>query len=278
MSFVVATFYHFFDFPNFAATQQPLLNEFKRLGIMGSLLIAPEGINGTLSGSRSAIDDILDYIRKEITHSPFEHKESYSQEQPFRRSKVRLKKEIIGLGQPVSPQYVSTPKTGRYVDAADWNRVISDPEVILVDSRNTYEVHLGTFEGAVDPDIHIFKELPDFVRTHLDPAKHKKIATFCTGGIRCEKFSSWLIDQGFEEVYQLKGGILKYLENVPAEQSKWQGECYVFDDRVAVGHGLTPSQTATICQACGHALTPEDRQHPDYSKDIHCPHCESKWR
>jgi UPF0176 protein len=278
MSFVIATFYHFFDFPGFAAAQQPMQEKLRSLGIKGTILIAPEGLNATIAGSREAIDQYLAYLGQDITHAPIEHKESYSDTQPFVRSKVRLKKEIIGLGQPVAPQHGEHIKTGIHVAAKDWNHIISDPEVMVLDSRNKYEVHLGTFEGAVNPDIHIFKDLPEYVKTHLDPAKHKKIATFCTGGIRCEKFSSWLLDQGFEEVYQLKGGILKYLEEVPEPESKWQGECYVFDGRVAVGHGLTPSETASICQACGHALTPEDRAHPDYIEETNCPHCEHKWR
>lgn len=278
MSFVVATFYHFFDFAGYAAAQQPLLDKLKSLGIKGSLLIAHEGVNGTLAGTREAIDEFLAYLSRNIIKAPLEHKESFYERQPFARTKVRLKKEIIGLGEPVAPQFGKAPKTGTYVSAQDWNAVITDPDTIVLDTRNDYEVHLGTFERAIDPDIHIFKELPEFVRHNLDPAKHKKIATFCTGGIRCEKFSSWLLDQGFETVYQLKGGILKYLEDVPAENSKWNGECYVFDDRVAVGHGLAASQTATICTACGHALTPEDRQHPDYIEATCCPYCEDKWR
>lgn len=278
MSFVVATFYHFFDFSGFELAREPILNEMTRLNIKGSLLIAPEGINGTLAGTREAIDHILAYLSRDIIKAPLEHKESFCETQPFARTKVRLKKEIIGLGEPVSPQHVSSPKTGHYVDAKDWNAIISDPDTIVLDTRNSYEVHLGTFERAIDPDIRIFKQLPDYVRTHLDPKKHKKIATFCTGGIRCEKFSAWMLDQGFEHVYQLKGGILKYLEDVPASESKWQGECYVFDERVAVGHGLAASQSASQCPACGHALTPEDRAHPDYIEQTCCPYCESKWR
>lgn len=278
MAFVVATFYHFFDFPGFAEARQPLLDRLRALDIKGSLLIAPEGVNGTLAGSRAAIDEALSYISGEFIKAPLEHKESLCDTQPFARTKVRLKREIIGLGENVPPQHGDTPRTGHYVSAEEWNRVISDPETFVLDTRNRYETHLGTFEGAVDPDIRIFKQLPDYVRTHMDPKKHRKVATFCTGGIRCEKFSAWLMDQGFEKVYQLKGGILKYLEDVPRDQSKWQGECYVFDERVAVGHGLAASQTATICPACGHALTPEDRIHPDYIEQTCCPYCEDKWR
>jgi UPF0176 protein len=267
MSFIVATFYHFFDFPNAADMRAPLLAELKRLNIKGSLLIAPEGINGTLAGTRNAIDRYLSHLETHIVHAPFEHKESRCDRQPFARSKVRLKKEIIFMGEAVSPQR----RTGQYVNASDWNRIIADPGTTVIDARNAYEIHLGSFDRAIDPQTRSFSQLPDFVRGNLTPATHKKIATFCTGGIRCEKFSAWLLDQGFEEVYQLKGGILKYLEQVPPEHSSWQGECYVFDDRIAVGHGLTPSQTASQCPACGHALTPDDRQHMQPGE--RCPFC-----
>ncbi len=270
MSFIVAAFYHFFDFPDYAAQQKPLLALLKSHEIKGSLLIAAEGINGTLSGTRENIDAVLRHLKTTITKNDFEHKESLCETQPFRRAKVRLKKEVISLGEPVSPA-----RTGTYIDAKDWNALIADPEVTVLDSRNSYEVHLGTFARAIDPDIKNFKQLPAFVHETLDPARHKKIATFCTGGIRCEKFSSWLLDQGFSEVYQLKGGILKYLEEIPEAQSAWQGECYVFDERVAVGHGLAPSSTASMCRACGHALTQDDRKSPLYIEDKQCGLCAS---
>jgi UPF0176 protein len=272
MSFVVATFYHFFAFPDYVAARQPLLTMLKGLGIKGSLLIAAEGMNGTLSGTRENIDDMLAIIARDYIGGPFEHKESFHDVQPFIRTKVRLKKEIIALGEDVPPQHINSPRTGHYVEAKDWNAVISDPDTVVLDTRNSYEVHLGTFENAIDPNIRTFKFLPDYVRHNLDPAKHKKVATFCTGGIRCEKFSAWLLDQGFEDVYQLKGGILKYLEEVPEAQSKWQGECFVFDKRIAVGHGLKASQTASMCY-CGHPLTPEDMQHPDYKENESCAYC-----
>jgi len=271
--FIIATFYHFFDFPDFAAKRPELSTLLAELNIKGSLLIASEGINGTLAGTREAIDHFLAYLKKDIVHGEFGHKESLCDYQPFKRAKVRLKKEVISLGEPVSPRR----KTGQYVDARDWNQLLSDRDVTVIDTRNSYEVHLGTFEGAVDPDIRTFKQLPAFVKKTLAPKRHKKIATFCTGGIRCEKFSSWLIEQGFPEVYQLKGGILKYLEEIPETQSKWRGECYVFDERVAVGHGLAPSKTAVMCPACGHALTPEDREHPLYRENEFCPRCPKKY-
>lgn len=268
--FIVATFYHFFDFPDFAQKQQALKDELVKLNIKGSLLIAAEGINGTLSGSRESIDAFLHYIYEHITHGPFEHKESLHETQPFKRTKVRLKKETISLGETVSG------KVGEYVEAKDWNALISDPNTIVIDARNSYETHLGTFENAIDPNTKNFKQLPDFVRKTIDPSTTKNIASFCTGGIRCEKFTSWLIDQGFKNVYHLKGGILKYLEEIPEKESKWQGECYVFDERVAVGHGLKASNTASMCKACGHALTEEDRNSPYYKEGEMCGFCYNK--
>jgi UPF0176 protein len=268
MSFVVATFYHFFDFKYFTEHKQSLKDELTRLGIKGSLLIAAEGINATLSGTREAIDSFIAHLEDTIVKEKLERKESFHDTQPFKRTKVRLKKETISLGEPIT-----STQTGTYVDAQEWNALISDPDTILLDTRNSYEVHLGTFQGAIDPAIRNFKQLPDFVRHRLSGDKDKKIATFCTGGIRCEKFTGWLLDQGFKDVYHLKGGILKYLEDVPESQSLWQGECYVFDERVAVGHGLKPSQSASMCRACGHALTSQDRENPAYKEGHHCPFC-----
>jgi UPF0176 protein len=269
MTYVIAAFYHFFNFPQFAEAQPALKSLLEASKIKGSLLIAPEGINGTLAGRREAIDHVLAYLKKEIVHGEFEHKESLSATQPFGRAKVRLKKEIISLGEPVSPGR----KTGRYVGACEWNALIDDPEVTVIDARNAYEVHLGSFERAVDPGTRNFKELPAYVKKHFDSRTNKKIATFCTGGIRCEKFSSWLLEQGFENVYQLKGGILKYLEEMPQPESKFRGECYVFDERVAVGHDLAPSATASMCPACGSALKEKDRKHALYKENVSCPFC-----
>jgi UPF0176 protein len=268
-NYVIAAFYHFFDFPDFAGRQKEMAGLMRELGIKGSLLIAPEGINGTLAGTREVIDRFLLFLKQDIVHGEFTHKESQCDYQPFQRAKVRLKKEIIAMGEAVSPKR----RTGHYVEPHDWNRLINDPDVVVLDSRNHYEVHLGTFKRAVDPDIRTFKELPAYVKKNMSGSARPKIATFCTGGIRCEKFSAWLMEQGFEEVYQLKGGILKYLEEVPETESLWQGECYVFDERVAVGHGLKPSKTATMCPGCGHALTSEDRGHPDYMEGERCGFC-----
>ncbi|MDX1975281.1 MAG: rhodanese-related sulfurtransferase [Rickettsiales bacterium] len=265
MAFIVAAFYHFFDFPDYKHHRESLLALLKREDIKGSILIASEGFNGTISGSRSGIDTVLAFLT--ILGGTFEHKESTHTSQPFGRAKVRLKKELISLGPYVTPREVGT-----YVTPQEWNALIDDPNTVVLDTRNSYETHLGTFSGAIDPNIRNFKQLPQYVASEMQDLKDKKIATFCTGGIRCEKFTAWMKEQGFKDVYHLKGGILKYLEEIPPEDSRWQGECYVFDNRVAVGHGLHPSQTASICQNCGHALTPEDRTHPEYGEK-HCQYC-----
>jgi UPF0176 protein len=271
MTIVVASFYHFFDFPNFEEKRFALLDFLKARDIKGSILIAHEGINGTVGGSREAIDEMLEYIESVIIGGKFEHKESFSEKHPFIRTKVRLKREIIPLGRPNDPF-----KTGVHLNSREWDALISDPDTVILDSRNSYETHLGTFKGAIIPNIQNFKQLPDFVDMNLLDKKKAKIATFCTGGIRCERFAAWMLDQGFEQVYHLKGGILKYLEETPAEKSNWQGECYVFDKRVAVGHGLVPTTTASMCNACGHALLPEDRAQPCFDEHVTCPYCVDK--
>ncbi|MDX2072831.1 MAG: rhodanese-related sulfurtransferase [Alphaproteobacteria bacterium] len=272
MPYIVAAFYHFFDFPHFAGKRQELLEILVKNDICGSLLIAAEGFNGTIAGSREGIDCALAHLYK-VAGGTFEHKESIAEKKPFRRTKVRLKKETISIGEPCPPNMV-----GEYVEAKDWNALIDDPDVIVIDTRNVYETHLGTFKGAVDPGLRIFKQLPGYVRNNLADAKDKKIATFCTGGIRCEKFTAWMKAEGFENVYHLKGGILKYLEEIPPEESRWEGECYVFDNRIAVGHGLVPSQTATMCPGCGQTLKPEDRTHPLYVENASCQFCAKNMR
>lgn len=229
MTYVVVALYHFFDFPDFADRRVPIRNAFLRLGVKGTLLLTPEGINGTLAGSAAAMEGMIAYLQNEVTGAPFDYKTSYCEQEPFKRTKVKLKKETISIGEPAP-----LDKRGEYLDAKEWNTLIADPETILIDTRNRYEVEIGTFEGAINPDIRTFKELPAFIRKHHGDDKHRKIATFCTGGIRCEKFTAWMRDQGYEHVYHLKGGILKYIEDTPAEQSKWQGDCFVFDERVAV--------------------------------------------
>lgn len=266
---MLAAMYKFVALPDFEALRPIYKQRMLDADIKGTILLAGEGINGTISGTVEAITTFLAFLRSDARLADLEHKESFYERHPFARTKVRLKKEIISMGVAANPN----EKTGTYLNPQEWNALLDDPDVLLLDSRNDYETHLGTFKGAIDPDIDNFKQLPDYVQNHLDPAKHKKIATFCTGGIRCEKFTTYLLDQGFEEVYHLKGGILKYLEEVPEEGSKWEGECFVFDRRVGVGHNLEPSNASTMCFACGHPLLPEDRAHEDYVYEHSCPYC-----
>ena len=235
----VAALYQFVPLPDFRDLREPLRELCASLGVKGTLLLAPEGINGTVAGSAEAVDALLAQLRDgELFGGRLDNLElkfSSAQEPPFKRLKVRLKKEVVTIGdRSLDP----ATKAGTYVDAKDWNALIASPDVTIIDTRNAFEVALGTFEGALDPKLSRFGEFPDFASRALDPAKHKKIAMFCTGGIRCEKASAYLLAQGFAEVFHLKGGILKYLEEIPEGQSRWNGECFVFDERVALSHGL----------------------------------------
>lgn len=268
MPYVIATFYHFFDFPDRAEWRPALSSKLKQLGIKGTLLLAPDGINSTIAGTRAAVDEFLAWLKANIIKSELEFKESQCDRQPFGRAKVRLKKETISLGEAAPIE-----KIGIHIEPCEWNSLLDDPDLVLIDARNKYETHLGGFEGAIDPGIQNFRQLPDFVRTELHFAKHKKIAAYCTGGIRCEKFTAWLAGQGFKQVYHLKGGILKYLQEIPENKSRWRGECYVFDERIAVRHGLAASPTVSMCMSCGHPLTPEDRTKPQYREAESCPYC-----
>ncbi len=271
-NFIVAALYKFAKLPDYQTIQPKLLETCVRLGIKGTLLLAEEGINGTVAGTREAIDQMLAYIKADPRLADLEHKESYAIEMPFYRMKVRLKKEIVTMGVPdIDPNKV----VGTYVAPEDWNALISDPDVILIDTRNDYEYDIGTFKGAVDPHTTTFREFPEYVAQNLDPNKHKKVAMFCTGGIRCEKASAFMVQQGFAEVYHLQGGILKYLETVPEEKSLWQGECFVFDQRVAVRHGLEIGDYDQ-CHACRHPLSPEEMQSPQYQAGVSCPYCHDK--
>ena len=266
---VVAALYHFATLENFRDMQEPVRQRCHELGIRGTLLLAEEGINGTISGTRTGVDDILDYLRADARLAGLDHKESFSDRHPFRRLKVKLKKEIVTLGVPgVDPNKI----VGSYVEPEDWNALISDPDVLVIDTRNDYEVAIGTFRNAVDPETRTFREFPDYIRQHFNPEQHKKVAMFCTGGIRCEKASSFMRAEGFPEVYHLKGGILKYLEKVKPEDSLWEGECFVFDHRVGVTHGLGEG-TAEMCFGCGHPVTPEERTQPGYEHGVSCPYC-----
>ncbi|GGJ88855.1 oxygen-dependent tRNA uridine(34) hydroxylase TrhO [Pseudomonas matsuisoli] len=266
---VVAALYKFVSLPDYVALREPLLNTMLVNNVKGTLLLAEEGINGTVSGPRAGIDALLTWFRLDPRLADVDHKESYCAEQPFYRTKVKLKREIVTLGVPgVDPNKT----VGTYVEPQDWNALLDDPEVLLIDTRNDYEVAIGTFEGAIDPKTKSFREFPDYVREHYDPAKHKKVAMFCTGGIRCEKASSFMLNEGFEAVYHLKGGILKYLEEVPQAESKWQGDCFVFDNRVTVRHDLTEGDYDQ-CHACRSPISEEDRQSDHYTPGVSCPHC-----
>lgn len=274
--YLTAALYKFVSLPDYKALQAPILAECQKHNIKGTLLLAEEGINGTIAGLPDDIRNVLDYLRQDPVFkqrfADLEHKESYADEHPFYRMKVKLKKEIVTMGVPsVNPNNT----VGTYIKPEDWNALISDPDVILLDTRNDYEVHIGTFKGAVDPKTTTFREFPKFVEQNLDKTKNKKVAMFCTGGIRCEKASSFMKEQGFEEVYHLQGGILKYLETVPEAQSLWQGECFVFDQRVAVKHGLEVGDYDQ-CYACRMPLSQEEMQSPQYVAGISCPHCYDK--
>jgi UPF0176 protein len=270
--YLTAALYKFVSLPDYKNLQQPILDICVKHNIKGTLLLAMEGINGTIAGLPGDIQAVLNYLRQDPRLHDIEHKESYADMHPFYRMKVKLKKEIVTMGVAgVNPNNV----VGTYVKPEDWNDLISDPDVILLDTRNDYEVHIGTFKGAVDPKTTTFREFPKFVEENLDKTKHKKVAMFCTGGIRCEKASSYMKQQGFEEVYHLQGGILKYLENVPKEQSMWEGECFVFDQRVAVKHGLEEGDYDQ-CYACRMPLSPEEMQSEQYTPGIACPHCYDK--
>ena len=266
---VVAALYKFVSLPDFAEKQEPLLSYCQSQGIKGTILLAAEGINGTIAGSRQGVDSVLAFLRSDPRLADLEHKESYSQTQPFERLKVRLKAEIVTMGLPeVDPNQ----QVGTYVSPQEWNDLICDPEVIVIDTRNDYEVNIGTFKTAQNPQTKSFREFPEYVSKNLDPNQHKKVALFCTGGIRCEKASAFMLSQGFTEVYHLKGGILKYLESVPAEESLWEGECFVFDERVAVRHGLELG-SHELCFCCGYPISEEDKASPQYEEGISCPHC-----
>ena len=266
---VVAALYKFSQLADFQEIKPRLLEFCVDHEIYGTLLLAEEGINGTVAGTRADIDALLEFLKADPRFADLEHKESYTDEMPFVRIKVKLKKEIVTLGVPdINPNN----SVGTYVAAEDWNALISDPDVVLIDTRNDYECDIGSFRGAIDPHTSTFREFPAYIKQHFNPAKHKKVAMFCTGGIRCEKASSFMLKQGFEQVYHLQGGILKYLETVPREESLWQGECFVFDQRVSVGHGLQVGEY-DLCHGCCNPVSAEDRQSVMYVEGISCPRC-----
>jgi len=265
----VAALYRFARLDGFEALRAPLAAFCCGRGIKGTLLLAHEGINGTVAGSEAAIAELIDHLETIEGLAGLEVKYSSAEAMPFHRMKVRLKREIVTMGvEDIDP----AGSAGTYVAPADWNTLIADPDTIVIDTRNAYEVSIGTFKGAVDPATASFREFPAWVEKHRDEFDGRKVAMFCTGGIRCEKATAYVKSLGFEDVFHLKGGILKYLEEVPAEESLWQGECFVFDERVSVSHGLTEGD-AELCRACRHPLTPEDRLSPNYAAGVSCPHC-----
>ncbi|OLP17154.1 hypothetical protein BST81_17540 [Leptolyngbya sp. 'hensonii'] len=269
MEVIVATFYKFVRLPDYAEKREPLLAFCQQQGLRGTLLLAEEGINGTIAGSRAAVDAVLAFLRADPRLTDLYPRESTAEVLPFDRMKVRLKREIVTLGMPeVNPG----DRAGTYVAPQDWNDLISDPEILVIDTRNGYEVGVGTFKGAIDPHLESFREFPAYVQRHLNPGQHRKVAMFCTGGIRCEKASAYMLSLGFPEVYHLQGGILHYLEEVPPEDSLWEGECFVFDQRVAVEHGLSQG-TYDMCPACGHPLSEADRTSEQYEAGVSCPYC-----
>ncbi len=269
---LVAALYKFVDQPDFADLKQPLLEACQDNDVLGTILLAREGINGTVAGPEKGLRCVLEWLKRHQRFSDIEIKQSWASEPPFYRMKVRLKEEIVTLGAgPLDP----ANNAGTYVEPQDWNTLISDPDIVVVDTRNDYEVAIGTFEDAMDPETTSFRELPDWVDENLDPRQHRKIAMFCTGGIRCEKSTALLKARGFDEVYHLKGGILKYLETVPEEDSLWRGDCFVFDQRVSVGHGLVEGDY-DLCHACRMPLTAAEKQTPQYREGVSCPHCYDK--
>ncbi len=266
---VIAALYRFTPFPDPAALKGPLAQVCCRAGVKGTLLLAPEGINGTIAGSRAGIDTALAHIRALPGCADLDWKESTAETMPFGKLKVRLKREIVTMGQPqVDPRAA----TGRYVDPAEWNALISAPEVAVIDTRNDYEVAIGSFAGAIDPGTGSFGAFPEWWKANRDRFAGKRVAMFCTGGIRCEKATSYLIGEGVEEVYHLRGGILKYLEEVAEAESLWRGDCFVFDDRVSVGHGLRPGPHV-LCHGCRRPLAPADLDRPDYEAGVACHLC-----
>ncbi len=267
--FTVCALYHFTRFDDPDALRGPLRTLCEANGITGTLLIAHEGINGTIAGPRAGIDAVLAHVRSLPGCADIEWKLSTATERPFARLKIRLKKEIVTMGQPdVDP----LARVGHYVNPQDWNALISAPDVAVIDTRNDYEVAIGSFEGAVDPETTSFREFPEWWEKNKDRFHNKRIAMFCTGGIRCEKSTNFLLGQGVPEVYHLKGGILKYLEEVPQEGSLWRGDCFVFDGRVSVGHGLREGPHE-LCHACRRPILPEDRDRPEYEEGVSCHHC-----
>lgn len=269
---IITALYHFVILDNYKELKKPLLDLMLKHNIKGTLLLAKEGINGTVASSLKSQEILLTWLKKDPRLTELRYKCSYDDEMPFYRSRVKLKKEIVTMGvEGIDPNHV----VGTYVKPEDWNALISDPDVILIDTRNEYETSIGSFKYALDPKTETFREFPNYVKDNLSPTKNKKVAMFCTGGIRCEKSTAYLKEQGFDEVYHLQGGILKYLETVPKDKSLWEGECFVFDNRVSVNHDLEKGSYEQ-CFACRLPITEEDQQSPKYEHGVSCPHCFDK--
>lgn len=264
----IATFYQFVALPDAPFLQAYWLELAQQHHLKGTLLLAPEGLNATLAGTPDELKAFLAFLLSDPRLSGLPIRFSQAEQQPFARLRVRLRKEIVNLGQPVDP----TREVGTYVAPEDWNQLIASPDVLLIDTRNDYEYAIGSFEGALDPGTAAFSAFPEYVRQHLDPKRHKRVAMFCTGGIRCEKASAWMLAQGFETVYHLQGGILNYLEKIPPQQSRWHGECFVFDERVSVDHTLQPG-SASLCEACGAPVLAAEKIPPAYEAGVSCPRC-----
>ena len=275
--YLTAALYQFVDLPDYAQLIAPLQARCDALGVKGTLLLAHEGINGTIAGAPDGVHAVLDWLRADPRLADLQHKEAATQVQPFYRMKVRPKREIVTLGVAgLNP----AQSAGTYVKPADWNALIDQPDVVLIDVRNDYEVKIGSFAGAIDPLTKTFSELPGWVKRESAPGgalagadgSKPRVAMFCTGGIRCEKSTAYLRTQGFDEVYHLEGGILKYLETVPAEHSRWQGDCFVFDERVSVGHGLAPGHHE-LCRSCRWPLGQAELDSPLFQRGVSCPYC-----
>lgn len=267
--YVVCALYHFVILNDYENLRNPLHKVMSNNDVKGTLLLAKEGINGTIAGTRAGVDAVLLWLRNDPRLVNIDTKESYDIEVPFYRTRVKLKKEIVTMGiDTIDPNDI----VGTYVKPNDWNALISDPEVLLIDTRNEYEVEIGTFKNAINPSTETFREFPQYAENNLDPNKHKKVAMFCTGGIRCEKSTAYLKSQGFDEVYHLQGGILKYLEDIPSEDSLWEGECFVFDNRVSVNHDLEKG-SYDQCHACRMPITEHDKMHEYFLHGVSCHHC-----
>ncbi len=265
---VVAALYRFVRLDDPAALRAPLLDLMRARGLRGTLLLATEGINGTVAGDAAGIDALLARLLEDTRFDGLECKRSYTDAMPFHRARVKLKREIVTLGV----DGVDPAAAGSYVEPADWNALVDDPDVTVIDTRNSYESAIGSFAGALQPNTESFRDFPAYVDAELDPRRQRKVAMFCTGGIRCEKATAYLRQRGFDEVFQLRGGILRYLEEVPASESRWRGECFVFDDRVSVNHALEAG-SYDQCHACRRPISEADKQSEFFQAGVSCPAC-----